>query len=226
MSRYGRPFRHILVAFLFVHTSGWFSGAQGNRQFEKVLIEIPKPYDAVVAGIQARGGRVTRQFRHFDAIAAEIPVEALASVRALTGSATISKDTEIPAPTAAPAGHERSVGGKKVGTVTTVTVAKRSITSADTFSLNNAGSNLEQLRALHPELTGAGIIVAVIDSGIRPGFPLLDSDDSVIGGEDFVGDGLGWSDKKNDGHGTFVAGLISGNAEINTTGPLDDGIRA
>src|SRR5258705_7147295 len=54
--------------------------------------------------------------------------------------------------------------------------------------------------------TGAGVIVALIDSGIRPGFPHISLDGSVIGGEDFVGDGLGFSNSANDGHGTFVAG--------------------
>src|SRR5258705_8247506 len=59
--------------------------------------------------------------------------------------------------------------------------------------------------------TGAGVIVALIDSGIRPGFPHIALDGSVIGGEDFVGDGLGFSNTANDGHGTFVAGMVSAN---------------
>src|SRR5262245_45265712 len=54
---------------------------------------------------------------------------------------------------------------------------------------------------------GEGVIVAVIDSGVRPGFKHIPG--SVIGGEDLVGDGLGWSNDTNDGHGTFVAGMIA-----------------
>jgi hypothetical protein len=57
--------------------------------------------------------------------------------------------------------------------------------------------------------------VAVIDSGVRPNYPVLDSDNSVIGGIDFVGDGLGFSNSNNDPHGTFVSGLLSGNTLIN-----------
>lgn len=58
---------------------------------------------------------------------------------------------------------------------------------------------------------GQGIKVAVIDTGIQPGFPHISLDGSVIGGEDFVGDGLGFSDPANNGHGTFVASMISAN---------------
>ena len=55
---------------------------------------------------------------------------------------------------------------------------------------------------------GEGVIVAVIDSGIRPGFSHMPG--SVIGAEDRIGDGLGWSNDANDGH---VEGMIA--AHIN-----------
>src|SRR5258706_2274464 len=59
--------------------------------------------------------------------------------------------------------------------------------------------------------SGQGMKVAVIDSGIRPNLPHIELDGSVIGGEDFVHDGLGFSNKANNGHGTFVAGMVSAN---------------
>ncbi|MCH8946539.1 MAG: hypothetical protein IH789_02780 [Acidobacteria bacterium] len=66
--------------------------------------------------------------------------------------------------------------------------------------------------SLHADgILGQGVIVGVIDSGIRPGFPHIDLDGSVIGCEDFVGDALGCSHVDNSGHGTFVAGMISAN---------------
>ena len=61
---------------------------------------------------------------------------------------------------------------------------------------------------------GSGVTVAVIDSGIRPGFPHLTLDGSVVGCEDFVGDALGCSNAGNNGHGTFVAGMISANVNF------------
>jgi subtilisin family serine protease len=85
------------------------------------------------------------------------------------------------------------------------------------YSVNNAGTNIDKLHAMG--LTGEGSIVAVIDSGIRPGFKILE--DSIIGGIDFVdegpvglaGDGpADWRQASNDGHGTFAAGLIVGHS--------------
>jgi subtilisin family serine protease len=102
-------------------------------------------------------------------------------------------------------------------------IAAYAASHPDLYSLNNAGTRVDKLHA--QRLTGDGVIVAVIDSGIRPGFPILDSDKSVIGGEDFVGDGLGFSNVKNDPHGTFIAGLISGNAEFELSGSLLDAVR-
>jgi serine protease AprX len=59
--------------------------------------------------------------------------------------------------------------------------------------------------------TGAGVIVAVIDSGLRPDRPHLSLDGSVIGCEDFINDGKGCSNEDNNDHGTLVAGMISAN---------------
>jgi subtilisin family serine protease len=77
------------------------------------------------------------------------------------------------------------------------------------YLINNAIANVSPLHA--QGVAGQGVVVAVIDSGIRPGFPHLSLDGSVIGCEDFVGDALGCSNFANDGHGTFVAGMISAN---------------
>jgi hypothetical protein len=87
------------------------------------------------------------------------------------------------------------------------------------------------LRDLHLNgKTGKGVIVAIIDSGLRgtrnvsAGFPALDLDGSIVGCENFVdedNDGLldgACSDPDNDPHGTFIAGMISANAEVNIAG--------
>ena len=82
-------------------------------------------------------------------------------------------------------------------------------TNPQAYLLNNVIANVTPLHAAG--IAGQGVIVAVIDSGIRPGFPHISLDGSVVGCEDFVGDALGCSNAANDSHGTAVAGMISAN---------------
>ncbi len=76
---------------------------------------------------------------------------------------------------------------------------------------------------------GEGVIVAIIDTGIFPAHPLYAG--NVLGGEnlvppdeehaiDYNGDGMpdglafDWDAIENDPHGTFVAGLVAGHADL------------
>src|SRR5512145_1257206 len=65
---------------------------------EKVLIRAPKPYTNLISAIRARGGRVTREFRYLNAVAAEIPRSALDAVSALAEDGAVTKDAVIPNP--------------------------------------------------------------------------------------------------------------------------------
>jgi type VII secretion-associated serine protease mycosin len=67
------------------------------------------------------------------------------------------------------------------------------------------------LTRLRPDLAwplsrGAGVTVAVIDSGVSPSHPALEG--KVLEGRDFVVGGTGQCDEN--GHGTLIAGLIAG----------------
>jgi subtilisin family serine protease len=186
--------------------------AQSSQQFESVIIQAAKPYTKLSSDIQALGGIVTYQYKYVDAIAAKIPSNAMDRLSSVVGSATISKDLILPAPTAKKV--VRRTKGNSSSPITNLNSIATAATAA--YSLNNLGLNVEKLHGIG--YTGAGVIVAVVDSGVRPNYPVLDSDNSVIGGIDFVGDGLGFSNSNNDPHGTFVSGLISGNTLINVSG--------
>ncbi len=201
--------------------------SQNGGRTERVLISTSKPYDRVVAGIQSLGGKVKHQFTYVDGIAADIPAGAMAAVRNLVGANAISKDETVQHPVAADPVRGKTVRGNQAGPVGRAkfksakgiaadALASFAATHGDSYLLNAAGLDLDKLHA--QGLTGRGVTVAVIDSGIRPGFPALESDNSVVGGADFVGDGLGFSNINNDPHGTFVASLISAKTELDLSG--------
>jgi subtilisin family serine protease len=200
------------------------SGAGG-----RVLIRTPKPYAPVVQAIASRGGKVTHEYRYWDAIAAELPPAAVAAVSKLVGADAITKDHVIPAPTSVDTVRGRlaadpaweQTAAEDAAVLGAAEIAALAQASPQAYLLNNAIANVSPLHAAGR--TGAGIVVAVIDSGIRPGFPHISLDGSVIGCEDFVGDALGCSNFGNSGHGTFVAGMISANVVF--TFPAASGFR-
>jgi hypothetical protein len=223
MTPYRNIPRRLLIVLLTLSFFGSLAHAQGGRRYEHVLIETPKPYDRIISAINSQGGRVTHQFTYVDGIAADIPVDALDAIRTLVGPASMSKDVNVPAPGSLGSNGSRGINGSQVGPVVTAkSKSNRTIpptglqqfasSHPDSSSLNNGGTRIEKLHARG--FTGEGTIVAVIDSGYRPGFSYLDADQSLIGGKDFVGDGMGFSNVANDGHGTFAAGLISGNGSF------------
>jgi serine protease AprX len=183
---------------------------------EKVLIRIQKPYASTVAAIEAQGGKVTHQFKYIDAIAAEVPRAALPAIRALVGASAISKDEEIrvepPVDTNAIRGGPVPLSDAQDETFESaepLTSDSLATVNPAAYQVNNGVANLNALHGAG--FVGTGVIVAVIDTGIRPGFPHLSLDGSVIGCDDFVGDALGCSNSGNHFHGTFVAGLVSAN---------------
>jgi subtilisin family serine protease len=191
----------------------------------EILIRSPRPFDGLVARVEALGGRVTRQFHQLDAVAARVPRAALATLGTYVGPAAITKDVPVRLPDRVDDLRGREAPFERTGDESRITIdaseaiggavelADLAATHPDSYLINGALMGLSGLHA--SGLTGEGVIVAVIDSGLRPGFPHLDIDGSILGGEDFVGDGLGWINKANSGHGTFVAGMISANLMAN-----------
>jgi subtilisin family serine protease len=207
--------RGFLALFLVV-------GLTAPAYAERVLIRHPKPYGPVVSAIESSGGRVLYQYKHFEGLAAEVPESAMPEVRRLVGAAAVSKDLEIPAPLPndrsrtpegwTPQDGEAAMAFDAVEAMGLEEIAGLAEIAPDAYLINNALMNVSALHA--GGFAGQGVVVAVIDSGIRPGFPHISLDGSVIGCEDFVGDVLGCSHFSNSGHGTFVAGMISANVNF------------
>jgi subtilisin family serine protease len=204
---------------------------------ERILIRAQRPYTDATSSVTSVGGRVVREFKYVDAIAAEVPRSSLPALRAIFGAAAVTKDLEVLAPQpmevdvrkggpAAPADvRDEITEAAEVLDATTLAQAEAG-TQPAAYLLNNAIANVSGQHAAG--FTGLGVTVAVIDSGIRPGFAHLTLDGSVVGCEDFVGDALGCSNSGNNGHGTFVAGMISANVNFTflTTSALRNAVLA
>jgi hypothetical protein len=144
-------------------------------------------------------------------------------VRGIAELGAVRKDHLIQLPNAGPeqrglpgwaqtdASHVSSLGEVQIRSLAAAA-------SPNAYTINNPAMNLT---ALHAGGTlGQGMRVAVIDSGRRPNFPHLTLDGSILGGEDFVPDAPGFIDVANNGHGTFVAVMISGNVTFGIAGIL------
>jgi len=239
MQRYARG-GLIVLLFLVLALTG-SSYAQQIGTWQRVLIKTPKPYDSIVRAVEAGGGRVTQQFTYVDAIAAEVFEEAVPAIGRLPGVQAVIRDVEIQRPANVNPVRARSAVQAQQAAVTISSsdrpvailskdVKALAINSPQSYSINNAGTQIERLHALG--FTGDGVIVAVIDTGVRQGFDV--ARDSVIGGIDFVDDGApgpagdspsDWKKSNNDGHGTFAAGLIANKISLSVNRVMESALQ-
>ncbi|HET8947182.1 MAG TPA: S8 family serine peptidase [Candidatus Polarisedimenticolia bacterium] len=199
-------------------------GPLGNPdpEMEDVLIRFHPPYDALVEQIRAAGGEVRHAFGIVDALSATVPREALPALGRFAGTAAVLKDPPIAAPEqytssrfdrslpAAKRRGERAIVPDRLTSIASVShIAGLAAAHPDSYSVN---AGILGVASLHAHgIQGQGVVVAVIDTGLKPNYPHLEFDGSILGGEDFARDGFSWRSVVNDGHGTFVAGMISGN---------------
>jgi hypothetical protein len=189
---------------------------------EPVIIKCKRPCTAVVQAIESNGGVVRFRYKYVDAIAAEVARPALTAVRSLVEPGAVRKDfvVQLPRSPRDPGGTATSTEAASQSVAPLGAEGIRALATAapSAYPINDVTLNLGPLFAAN--VFGQGVKVALIDSGIRPGFPHISLDGSVIGGEDLVGDGLGFSNAANNGHGTFMAGMVSANVVFTIGGPL------
>jgi subtilisin family serine protease len=203
--------------------------AQGQSQadIQRVLIQSPKPYTKLVSDINALGGMVRHEYKNIDAVAADIPTASLKALYAVAPASAISKDDVVPGPRASSPSHKMAspAGNSQVQSLQYKSSSKGSKIPDAAYALNLAGVNLKEL---HKRYRGEGVIVAVIDSGIRTfngeSYPAVAGSWDPSRCENFVDDDRDGIldgkcvDDKNDPHGTFVAAVIAGHTELDLTG--------
>ena len=185
---------------------------------ERVLIRADKPYTNAKSAVASVGGQVVREFKYVDAIAAEVPQGALAALKAMVGTAAITKDEELSAPR--PIGVPTQKGGPQImadalnvdadaADLLDDAALAAEAARPEAYLVNNTIANVSAQHA--SGFTGLGVTVALIDSGIRPGFPISRWTDRSSGARTSCSTRSAVRTPRNDGHGTFVAGMVSAN---------------
>ena len=143
------------------------------------------------------GGSVVRELKVIDGFSAVVPAARLAAVRALPGVISVTRN--------APLSFHSDYNA-----------------NSDPYSMANTATDLGATSAWAQGITGAGVDVAVIDSGVAP-VQGLAGEGKIVNGPDLSFDSQTPSVQYLDGygHGTFMAGLIAGRdpgADLNHPG--------
>lgn len=175
---------------------------------EPVLIRYRPGGRVSAASVRQQGLRVTAQYRNVPAVAARITPEERARLAADPDVEALEPDVELHAlgtPSAA-------------GFADEYTDALRGVQAPRVWDTNGDGR-------LDPgAVTGAGIRVCIIDSGLNRQHPELQL--PYAGGHDFVDDDDDPSDQSEGvwgtGHGTHVAGILA--AQLGSAGAIGPGM--
>ena len=224
-----RPF----VAPLFLLVAIGFCPAlfAQNPASQRIIIETTGTKDDIVAKVEDWGGTVTQIYENLDLIAADVPGDSLDTIRALPGVGAVHKDIEVPSPKRVgpfntrggpmPLGDLDEIAAARLTTVAIQDIPAYAADVPAAYRYNNSRTRVRELHAMG--YTGEDVVVAVIDSGIRPQFDDIAND--VIGCDDIVAETKGGRDRcvdrGNTGHGTFVASVITAN-QVATFSPRSD----
>jgi len=203
------------------------SSNQPNKLLPTIIQTTDKNYNELIYTIAELRGTVTCTFKYVSAITAKIPAKNILKLAESKQIQKIYYDNII-----MPAGSQEF----KTSNIGLISMAETVADDMDDILLQSTvlGSmSKESIITLNPQelpevyasymITGAekvweetnygaGVIVAVIDTGIYPDHPLLVG--SVIGGVSLVADDYPWYAPENHWHGTFVASQIAAHGEL------------
>jgi subtilisin family serine protease len=180
--------------------------AQVHEEQEGLIVECVRPCAAVIAAVNAMGGKVTYAYENVDAVAVSVPRGRSTEVGRVAGPGSVSKDDTVARP--------RPISVVEAGgSVQAFDLSSPDVQSSlpSNYDFNNI---LTGATAVHQTgQIGQGIVVAMIDSGIANVPALIPAlAGTIIGGETFVPpaeDALSATHRENDWHGTVTAHMIT-----------------
>ncbi len=164
------------------------AAAARSAQVGVIVREVPGRHDEAVRSAERLGGRAGLRLRLIDGFRAEVPEAALAALRGSSGILDVAIDGRV----------HLSSAGVPADAAATASMADLQQTIGAT-DLWNAG------------ITGSGVDVAVIDSGVAP-VEGLAADGKIVNGPDLSFDQQAGAPPYLDtfGHGTHLASIIAG----------------
>lgn len=204
-----------LLLLTIVLASAIFAYAGQNT--EAVIVSSTGSKDTLKNTILQLGGRITQDFTNVNAVSAVIPASAKTALQAVN-EFKVAKDTV--SSVELPAVDPRSKGFRHVQVQADDVFSLEPDAIKDLVTTNDYPFNNELINAASVQAggnLGDGIIVAVIDSGTAnwSGVPTLAG--TVIGGQNFSGDGISATSRTNGPHGTWVGTMIAGHGLFGTT---------
>jgi subtilisin family serine protease len=162
---------------------------EGAGSANVVVRALPGAVDAVKAAVERSGGVVTRDLGLIEGFAATLPAGTGAALRHAPGVAAVSEDYQLRP-------HQATVGDLSATELGSAFNTARMIGATDLWAHG---------------LTGEGVDVAVIDTGVLPVDGLL-RPGKVVHGPDLSFDSQSDEHRHLDayGHGTAMAGIIAG----------------
>ncbi|PYQ41714.1 MAG: hypothetical protein DMF77_15010 [Acidobacteria bacterium] len=181
---------------------------------ESVIVRAPKPYTSISALVASLGGRVDYKYENVDALAVTIPRARLAELGAAVGPEVITKDKLMAPPRPlerldVPADDQE--GDQSLTGAELVQLAS----APEDYNFNDDLIHATELQ--RQGQIGAGITVAVIDTGTANAPAVAALRGTVLGGENFVNGDPSATSHLNAAHGTWVGTVIAGHATFRFT---------
>lgn len=188
--------------------------ARGITQ-EKLIVQCSASCADTAVDVTRLGGSITTRFRNVGALAVSLPSNQMTALLKLSSVKGLTKDKPLSSPRPS---DQRTV-------LTRAEAKTKPLSAADltdlrskrplNFLYNDIMTGAASL--LGQDITGAGVVVAVIDSGTANKADVVTAlADTVVGGENFIDlpDEPSATSTLNDPHGTMVGTMIAGHAAL------------